>query len=140
MNNTKTKRALRLRIFERDEWLCWFCGIKTEPPVDAGNPISATVDHFLPGSKGGSNEESNLVTACKRCNSRKRNRTIEEYRAYLRYSLNDLGRAILLLQAGMALIPESHHHLIQETIDQLEVELPPITFYGEYVSQLSQAE
>jgi hypothetical protein len=131
--NPSLPRRLRHKIFERDEWRCWFCGVKTILPTaeDPANAVSATPDHFIPVSRGGSDEESNLVTACRRCNTQKNNRTIEEYRAYLRYCTTDYGRAILHLQSSMKLIPESLHYQIQETIDWLEAELPPTIFHGE---------
>src|SRR5262245_2812857 len=101
MKQTKSKqslsRDLRLRIFERDEWQCWYCGIEIE---ESSAFSSASIDHLLPESRGGSNEESNLVTACRSCNSKKNNRTLEEYRAYIRATLNDYGRAIEHLQAS----------------------------------------
>lgn len=40
-------------------------------------------DHKIAISRGGTNHASNLAPACTRCNSRKSNRTPEEFRAYL---------------------------------------------------------
>ena len=39
-----------------------------------------TIDHVQPLTRGGSNDISNLVPACRSCNSRKHNKTIEEWR------------------------------------------------------------
>lgn len=41
------------------------------------------VDHRIPLSRGGTNWPSNLVPACLRCNSSKRNRTPQEFKQYL---------------------------------------------------------
>lgn len=46
---------------------CAYCGL---PPT--------TRDHVMPRSRGGSDDSSNLVWACNRCNARKNNRTPEE--------------------------------------------------------------
>ena len=37
-----------------------------------------TIDHVIPRSRGGGNTWSNLVTCCKKCNQKKRDRTPEE--------------------------------------------------------------
>ncbi len=61
----------RLRIYSRDDYACVYCG--------SGSRL--TLDHVLPRSRGGSNEDTNLVTACQSCNSSKGARTPEEWRA-----------------------------------------------------------
>lgn len=58
-----TKR-LRFEILRRDNHLCRYCGA-TAPDV------KLTVDHVVPTALGGSDEPSNLVTACADCNSGK---------------------------------------------------------------------
>lgn len=62
-----TNRAL----FKRDSNLCLYCGA-----VFFDEQLSR--DHVIPLSRGGSDSWSNAVTACKRCNSHKGNRTPEE--------------------------------------------------------------
>lgn len=42
------------------------------------------VDHFIPLSKGGSNDPSNIVIACPSCNLRKNNKTPDEFAEFLR--------------------------------------------------------
>jgi 5-methylcytosine-specific restriction endonuclease McrA len=41
---------------------------------------SATLDHVIPIGNGGPDHPSNAVLACKRCNERKGNRTVDEFR------------------------------------------------------------
>jgi 5-methylcytosine-specific restriction endonuclease McrA len=38
-------------------------------------------DHVEPLSRSGSNDLTNLTTACKQCNLSKHNKTVEEWRA-----------------------------------------------------------
>jgi hypothetical protein len=57
-------RAERFRILHRDRFSCRYCGAR--PGSDL-----LEVDHLVPRAKGGSDDEANLVTACKTCNSRK---------------------------------------------------------------------
>jgi len=84
--------AKRLRIYERDEWRCACCGrpvystalvskMKSRP-ADKAEP--ATLDHFIPRVKGGSNHEKNLVTVCLSCNSRRQDMPMMTYLRMLR--------------------------------------------------------
>lgn len=56
------------RIRDRDGCACVYCGAKTY----------LSLDHLIAVSRGGSGEDSNLVTACRRCNSVKGARTPDE--------------------------------------------------------------
>lgn len=56
---------LRIRILERDHFTCVYCGRK--PPE-----VALEVDHVLARVRGGSDDATNLVTACRECNNGKR--------------------------------------------------------------------
>ena len=62
-------REIRLRVFERDEWQCRYCG-ETE---------DLTCDHIVPLVRGGTNDDENLAAACRRCNSSKGDKTPAEW-------------------------------------------------------------
>lgn len=67
-----TARERRLKIWKRDGYKCHYCGcavFKARGDNQFNN--TATVDHVIPRSKGGTNHASNLVTACRRCNNAK---------------------------------------------------------------------
>ncbi|MGH2682659.1 MAG: HNH endonuclease [Actinomycetota bacterium] len=66
---TLTRRA----VFARDGWTCQYCGSAAE-----------NVDHVIPRSRGGQHVWENVVAACRRCNSRKENRTPHEVGLLLR--------------------------------------------------------
>ncbi|MCX5744443.1 MAG: HNH endonuclease, partial [Proteobacteria bacterium] len=57
----------RWTILQRDDFACAFCGARP------GNE-RLQVDHIIPVSRGGSDENENLVTSCDRCNNGKSNR------------------------------------------------------------------
>lgn len=57
-------KRLRFEILRRDNHACRYCGA-TAPTA------TLTVDHVIPEVLGGTNEPSNLVTACEPCNSGK---------------------------------------------------------------------
>jgi hypothetical protein len=63
----------RLAIYLRDGLACCWCGAA----VEDGTKI--TLDHLTAHSAGGSNESSNLVTACHRCNSARGNRSVRVF-------------------------------------------------------------
>jgi hypothetical protein len=62
-------QKLRFQILERDGFKCQYCG------ATAAN-AELQVDHIRPVARGGGNEETNLVTACRWCNSGKRAREL----------------------------------------------------------------
>lgn len=56
-------KKIREKILIRDNFTCYWCGQEAN-----------TADHLLPISKGGISSEDNMVAACARCNSGKRDR------------------------------------------------------------------
>lgn len=63
----------RRGVFLRDGGLCQYCGRKAD-----------SIDHVVPRSRGGRHIWENVVAACARCNSAKRDRLIEETSMRLR--------------------------------------------------------
>lgn len=93
--------AFQRQIHQRDGWRCRYCGCRviskdarkilidffpSEARWGTSNlakhcalgALSACVDHVLPRSHGGTNDERNLVTACTPCNFGKWNWTLDE--------------------------------------------------------------
>jgi 5-methylcytosine-specific restriction endonuclease McrA len=56
-------KKLREKVLIRDGYICYYCGQEAN-----------TVDHIVPVSKGGISAEENMIAACHRCNSGKRDR------------------------------------------------------------------
>ena len=61
-------RARRQRLYARDAYVCHLCGDTTDPNAGASAPNFPSLDHLLPRSKGGGDEDANLATACMECN------------------------------------------------------------------------
>ncbi len=57
----------RRAVFARDGHRCQYCGSAAE-----------NIDHVIPRSKGGPHAWDNVVAACRPCNSRKRDRLLED--------------------------------------------------------------
>jgi len=66
----------RLAIYLRDGMACAYCGRGIE---DTDESPQLTLDHITPRSKGGSNEATNLITACVRCNSRRKDMPLRTF-------------------------------------------------------------
>lgn len=58
-------------LFHRDENICLYCG-------NQYGASQLTRDHVVPVSRGGTNSWENCVTACRRCNQAKDDRTPEQ--------------------------------------------------------------
>jgi 5-methylcytosine-specific restriction endonuclease McrA len=70
MINKSLSNGIRQVIFERDARICQYCG-KKEPEV------KLTIDHIYPVIKGGTNEATNLITACTKCNRDKKDKILK---------------------------------------------------------------
>jgi 5-methylcytosine-specific restriction endonuclease McrA len=62
-------RLSRRSIFARDQFTCQYCGV-------VGREL--TLDHVTPRRHGGPSTWENLVTCCKRCNTKKGDRTVQQ--------------------------------------------------------------
>jgi 5-methylcytosine-specific restriction endonuclease McrA len=65
----------RLAIYIRDDFRCAYCG----RDLKDASPEEVNLDHLLPRSAGGSNEASNLITACKSCNCSRQDKPWIDY-------------------------------------------------------------
>lgn len=63
-------------VFKRDGYTCSYCS-------EIGGILEC--DHVIPVSSGGSNDLSNLATACRRCNRQKKNKTVTEFLAWRKH-------------------------------------------------------
>jgi 5-methylcytosine-specific restriction endonuclease McrA len=63
----------RRAVFARDGHRCQYCGASAE-----------NIDHVIPKSKGGPHAWDNVVAACRPCNTRKRDRMLEDSGMHLR--------------------------------------------------------
>jgi hypothetical protein len=65
-------KAVRQFVFASSNGHCVYCKVKLDPLG------SWCVDHYIPKSKGGSNDPSNLVAACRQCNESKGSKMPED--------------------------------------------------------------
>lgn len=82
--NYQQRRALKLNlpadnirpadIYERDEWVCGICSTPVDRTRAYPDPMSPSLDHVLPLSRGGHHTLENVTLAHLSCNVRKGNR------------------------------------------------------------------
>ena len=68
---TSLSKRLRFSVFSRDNFTCRYCGRQSDRTV-------LVVDHVIPVCRGGTADESNLVTSCEDCNSGKGGRSPDQ--------------------------------------------------------------
>ena len=66
-------------LFGRDRHICAYCG------EHFPNTGQLSRDHIVPRSKGGVDDWMNVVSACKRCNTRKGSKSLKEAKLELIY-------------------------------------------------------
>jgi hypothetical protein len=75
-------------VFERDNWTCQLCHrqvlrrAKRSLRTGRLHPRTASIDHIVPLSRGGSHSERNCQCACLRCNVRKGSKMIGQTRLF----------------------------------------------------------
>jgi 5-methylcytosine-specific restriction endonuclease McrA len=66
-------RFSRINVYTRDRFTCQYCGRKF-----LSDQRMLSYDHVVPRCEGGRTVFTNIVTACKPCNSRKDNKSCDE--------------------------------------------------------------
>jgi 5-methylcytosine-specific restriction endonuclease McrA len=69
------RQEKRLAIYLRDGLACAYCGDSVE------NGAKLSLDHIITWSNNGTNDPSNLVTCCSRCNSSRGDRPMRTFAA-----------------------------------------------------------
>ena len=92
-----------LRILERDQYLCQYCGLDGGASFE--NALAMSVDFVIPRARRGKKDERNLVACCRSCNMIKGRRvygSLEEAKTYVLSRREDLRKA-WELKSGRAL-------------------------------------
>jgi 5-methylcytosine-specific restriction endonuclease McrA len=75
----KARKLRKTRWWRKkvERGICYYCGRKVPPS-------ELTMDHKIPLSRGGTSDRSNIVPACKECNSKKKYLLPWEWEEYLK--------------------------------------------------------
>lgn len=89
----KELQELRVRLLEKSDWMCSYCGIQLDEK-------SVRIDHIHAKSLGGSHDEDNLAACCHSCNSSKTVKSLSEWKtALLRSSSRHIEKSIETLES-----------------------------------------
>jgi len=70
-NNSQVEDFTNLEIFERDKWKCGICGLDVDKSLCYPDKSSASLDHIVPLSRGGSHTKENVQCSHLSCNLKK---------------------------------------------------------------------
>ena len=116
------------RLLKRDGGRCFYCGAV----FDSANPVMGPcIDHLTPKQLGGCQCLPNLVIACRTCNSRKHDRTLEEYREYVAHRISGYGIARDLLIEALNNCSTPYDAHLTEAMIWLNSKIPRVVFSGE---------
>lgn len=74
----EAERINVLAVFERDGWICQICSKPVDPLLAHPHPLSKSLDHIVPLSRGGGHVWENVQLAHFVCNLSKGNRLCQE--------------------------------------------------------------
>lgn len=105
-------KKLRFEVFKRDSFKCQYCG-------NVSPDVTLEVDHIKPVSEGGTNDITNLITACFDCNRGKSDILLDDKSVLekQRKQLEDINERRLQLEMMM----EWREELISLDDEQLEI-------------------
>ena len=90
------------QIRARDEDCCVYCGRDAD---ESGAHLH--LDHLTPKSAGGEDVATNLVMACRRCNSARQDMTVTQFAAYARAKLGLQFTATAIRAQARRRLPEA---------------------------------
>jgi 5-methylcytosine-specific restriction endonuclease McrA len=61
----------RMVVFERDGWICHWCGKPVDPALSGRASMGPTIDHLVPLTEGGEHSYANVALAHHCCNSQR---------------------------------------------------------------------
>ena len=107
----KEVRFSRANIYQRDKYICQYCGIKYTAE-------DLTFDHVIPQVQGGEATWENIVTACLSCNNKKGGRTPQEARMKLiRLPAKPRWMPLVTLTIGIKNAPLSWHDYLYWNVE-----------------------
>ena len=74
---------LKRKLSEQQNHRCCYCGRQTRMDVPISHPLLATFEHVQRRADNGSDDESNLVIACRECNGLRGTTSAYDYLGYL---------------------------------------------------------
>ncbi|MFO7295374.1 MAG: HNH endonuclease [Clostridia bacterium] len=118
----KPKKSLKSYIYERDGRRCHFCDKRLQFH-------QASLDHYLPRSKGGTNDIFNLILSCKKCNKLKKSSIPNDFEQVM-IQLFKAGVRDGVVKTSCAQFSSHEIQSIVESVDRLEGINSHVVFQG----------
>ena len=100
MDRRKLTKSERLEIFNKTNGHCAYCGCELTLHLDNNKPIMH-VDHVNALRRGGEDEMSNMLPACRSCNHWKSSYTLEGFRKEIGNSVRQLNKYYVLFKGAV---------------------------------------
>ena len=97
------RRSQYSSLFDKQQGLCAYCGKKMKTDGDYLHRDFCTVEHIIPISRNGQHTIDNIVFACRKCNTSKGTKLLEEWRPEL---LPKIGNGVSGQQTEKAKVQE----------------------------------
>lgn len=128
----RSKRYLSVVQMKGDR--CWYCGTQLSNDWSLGS--YGVLDHVEPKSKRGSDSLENIVPSCRYCNRLKADKSLEEFREYLKLKRCSAGRSLNFLLSALPELEsdsslQGELQLVRSAIDSLESRVSEVVFFGE---------
>lgn len=94
-HSSNSKKTKRVKLAERHNHRCFWCDQVTRDKMGWQN--SATVEHIIPVSQGGTNEYWNLVSACHRCNYARGTESADDFAMRARHFEKDTRQVVVAI-------------------------------------------
>lgn len=135
MSKKKKGATRREKILAKTRGCCVYCGRGLQADL-------WHIEHMLPKNRGGSGRLENLWPACPSCNAKKGDKTVEEYRLYLKqHMIFDVAQCEFTAKQYYS---SSDHPALFHAIDTLKsmllFHLPPVRFYFERLADVGESE
>lgn len=122
-------KRVRFEVFKRDGFVCQYCG--AHPP-----DVVLEIDHIDPVSRGGNDEQDNLVTACFNCNRGKSDVPLSSVPKSLAEKAAEIEEREAQL-AGYTAVMDARRERIEEDAWRVAEVLEPGASKGYYTSRLN---
>lgn len=118
----KPKKSIKSYIYERDGRRCHFCTKRLEFH-------QASLDHYLPKSKGGTNDIFNLILSCKKCNKLKKSSIPTDFEQVM-IELFKIGVRDGVIKACLPQFSREEIQSIVQNVDRIEAINSHVVFQG----------
>lgn len=106
-------KLTRQAIYKRDNHTCYWCGKHKD------DGIQLSLDHLVPWVYFGADKHTNLVTCCRKCNSKRGDKKLKQWYTVLENEYKLSSESISILKNRIKKVRRSSDSSIQRMRDEL---------------------